>query len=291
MSVELVLAQVFPVVGRDNHQGAGKQAEPIEIVDEPAELLVEVGNAIIVSVEHRLDFPRCELLFIVDEPPLQDRHVGGGPGPDAEVTVEACRWYVRIVGVVKIEEREEGPAFLALNPGEHVAADLGRILAVVVVGGSPGSPLGTEHALKQNPLTEGRCPEDIRDRELVILEMSKAATEAGLDAAIGGVGDEAGRGVTAGGEVLGEGRMRSIERVVDAGRKFMGPAAGHHAGVRRQSPRSRRPRLLERDSSPGQSRQIGGRIAAVAMKTQMVSSHRVEYDQKDIRTWSVLTTR
>ena len=50
-------------------------------------------------------------------------------------------------------------------------------------------------------------------------------------------------------------------------------------------------RLLERDSSSGQSRQIGGRIAAVAMKTQMVSSHRVEYDQKDIRTWSVLTTR
>ena len=36
--------------------------------------------------------------------------------------------------------------------------------------------------------------------------MSKAATEAGLDAAIGGVGDEAGRGVTVGGEVLGEGR-------------------------------------------------------------------------------------
>ena len=53
MSAELVLAQVFPVVGRDNHQGAGKQAEPIEFVDEPAELLVEVGNAIIVSVEHR----------------------------------------------------------------------------------------------------------------------------------------------------------------------------------------------------------------------------------------------
>ncbi len=28
MSVELVLAQVFPVVGRHNDQGAGKQAEP-----------------------------------------------------------------------------------------------------------------------------------------------------------------------------------------------------------------------------------------------------------------------
>ena len=84
----------------------------------------------------------------VDEPPFQDRHVGGRPGPDAEVTVEACRWYVRVVGVVKIEEREEGPAFLAHNPGEHVAADLGRILAVVVVGISPGSPLGTEQALK-----------------------------------------------------------------------------------------------------------------------------------------------
>ena len=64
MSVELVLAQVFPVVGRDNHQGVGKQAEPIEIVDEPAELLVEVGNAIIVSVEDRLDFSRCELLLV-----------------------------------------------------------------------------------------------------------------------------------------------------------------------------------------------------------------------------------
>ena len=162
---------------------------------------------------------------------------------------------------------------------------------MVVVGVSPGSPLGTEHPLKQNPLAQGRCPEDIREREVVVLEVSEAATEAGLDAAVGGVGDEAGRGVTVGGEVLGEGRMRLIERPVDAGRKFVGPAAGHHAGVRGQSPGSRRPRLLERDSSPGQSRQVGGRVAAVAMEAQMVSSHRVEHDQQDVRTWSVLTTR
>ena len=148
MSVELVLAQVFPVVGRDNHQGAGKQASQSR--SRRARRVARRGR----QCHHRkrrnrLDFPRCELLLIVDEPPFQDCQVRSGPGFDAEVTVEACRWHVRVMGVVKIEEREEGPAFLAHHPGERVAADLGRILAVVVVGGSPGSPLWTEHALKR----------------------------------------------------------------------------------------------------------------------------------------------
>ena len=117
---------------------------------------------------------------------------------------------------------------------------------------------------------------------LVILEMSKAATEAGLDAAIGGVGDEAGRGVTAGGEVLGEGLM-----VPSSG--WLMPVGVHGASGRsscwREKAESTEPSTspLERDSSSGQSRQIGGRIAAVAMKTQVVSPHRVEYDEKKIR--------
>ena len=42
----------------------------------------------------------------------------------------------------------------------------------------------------------------------MVLVVGEAAAEAGLGAAVGGVGDEAGGGIAVGGEELGEGRMR-----------------------------------------------------------------------------------
>ena len=56
--VERVLAQVFPVIGGDDHQGIVQSSGPLQVVEEQAELLVEVGDAVIVGVEDELDLSR-----------------------------------------------------------------------------------------------------------------------------------------------------------------------------------------------------------------------------------------
>ena len=47
---EVVLAEVLAVVGRDDDQRVLEHAPAVELVEEPAELLVEVGDAVVVGV-------------------------------------------------------------------------------------------------------------------------------------------------------------------------------------------------------------------------------------------------
>ena len=114
MAVELVLAEVLAVVGRDDHQRVRQQAAPVQLVEEPAELLVEVGDAVVVGVAARAGSSLgASFVLSESEPPVQDRDVGGRLGLDAEVPVEAAGRDVGVVGVEEVQEREEGPIPLA----------------------------------------------------------------------------------------------------------------------------------------------------------------------------------
>ena len=62
----------------------------------------------------------------------------------------------------------------------------------------------------------------------------------------------------------------------------MGPSAGEHAGVRGERPGGRRSRLLEPDPPGGQSRQVGGRIAVIAVGAQVIGADRVEHDHQHV---------
>ena len=53
-----MFAEAFAVVGGDDHPGLFEDGAAVELVDEPAELLVQVRDAIIVAVAKRGSGPR-----------------------------------------------------------------------------------------------------------------------------------------------------------------------------------------------------------------------------------------
>ena len=81
MPVEPVLAQFFTVIGRDDHQRVGQPPALLQIVEELAKLLVQVGDAVVVGVEDELNFLGRQLRLVLDEPSIQVLQVGGRTGP------------------------------------------------------------------------------------------------------------------------------------------------------------------------------------------------------------------
>ena len=114
VSEEAVVAELFPMIGSDRDHRIPQQALLRQLVEQPAELIVEVGDGALVGSDLGLQTPRASSrLSACGNPGAPVADQPGGEAARAELGIEGSRRQVRLMGVEVIQEREEGPSLLA----------------------------------------------------------------------------------------------------------------------------------------------------------------------------------
>ena len=278
-----MLAEVLAVVGRHDHQGLLQAAATSQLVEEPAELFVEVGEAVIIGVAHHPELSRRHRALLPDEPLQQDEAIGRTLRTPAEGTPKIAGRDVRIMGVIEVQEGEERPvARPIVQPAQQLVADRGGVLAVGHLVGVADAPVAGDQR-PEDPAAQGRAPQDAHRREVLVFVMPEAPRQAGLGAGIRPVGDEARGRVPARRKILGQRGERPVERPAEIRAQFVRPSAGHEARVRGQGPRGGRPRLREPDTPGGEPLQVRARRPMIPVGAEAIGPHGVQHDQQDIR--------
>ena len=178
------------------------------------------------------------------------------------------------MGIVVIHEGEERPLRLpaARQPVEELAMDHRRRLAESSASNAPRSAHEGSQQVdlkcslrKRSSMLSPSRGRSIRaaslkalsSREEVILVDGETPTQPRVGAAIGRVGDESGRGVAPGPQVLRQRGMGRVQRGEPTGRELVGPPAREEAGVGRQGPRRGRLHPVEPDPAPRQDSSVG----------------------------------
>src|SRR5262249_55920780 len=97
------------------------------------------------------------------------------------------------------------------------------------------------------------------------------------------IGDEAGRGVPAGTEELGQGGAGGAQPPEPLDVELVRPATGEQAGVRRQRPGRGGSSLIESNPLHRQSREVRRGVATVAVQAEVVGTDGIQYDEQDVR--------
>ena len=108
MAEGTMIAERFPMVRGDDHHGVVEEPPSSQVLEQPAELFIEEGDAIVVAVAGHLEVPFHRRRLVHPHVIEQEVVLSGGPGPDPEAALGSRRGYVRVVGVVVVQEGEEG---------------------------------------------------------------------------------------------------------------------------------------------------------------------------------------
>ena len=225
--VELaVLAEHLPVIAGDDDQGRLVKLEGFQALDDAPDAVVGVGDFTGIEVVLK---SRCKGLW---------RRIGG-------------------VGIVVVQEEEEGLALVSLQPLQSETA-----------------------GLFTPAFTRGRCPDGSFES---ILVGSKALVESRLRIQHEGAHDRARREASPV-EHLGQRFVRVsqlvVEIVADAVTRRDG--AGQHRAVSRQRHRNWGIGVREDDALLGDSIDVRGELAGIAVAAEVVGSAGVDADQEDV---------
>ena len=133
MHEQIMFAQALAMVGCDNDQCSIEDATTLQVVEQRAELFIQIGQAIIISIASQVQVALGQALLVQEAPSHQDVpeillgfrvHAEPVPGPWGD--------QVRRVRIEVIEEHEEGTPRLATlaEPVQKIAIDLLSSLAV-----------------------------------------------------------------------------------------------------------------------------------------------------------------
>ena len=129
-----VLAETFAMVRGDDQPGSLQDPAPVQLVDQLAELLIEIRDAIVIGVGGE-----CHALGrdsrLVELPPVLDQEALIVVGRlDPETMKPSRRQLIGIMGVEVVQESEKRPLRLraAGQPVEKLAIDHRRPLAIGV---------------------------------------------------------------------------------------------------------------------------------------------------------------
>ena len=104
-----MLAEALAVVRGDDHPGPLENGTAIELVDQPAELLVEIRDAVVVGVAAEIDLVRGRPVLDQAAANPGSRSTRDRSRLDPESVDARRRKLIRIVGVKVIQEGEERP--------------------------------------------------------------------------------------------------------------------------------------------------------------------------------------
>ena len=128
----VILAETLAMIRSDDHPRPPKYGTAFELVDQAAELLVEIRHAIVVRVTTETDLVRRRIFSASTS---ANRASISSPAT-AWIRTESVdahrRELIRIVCVVKIQEGEERPLRLPASgqPVEKLAIDNRRVLSI-----------------------------------------------------------------------------------------------------------------------------------------------------------------
>ncbi len=241
MAEDTVSAERFPVVRGDDDQRPVEQPLASQLVEQPAELVVQEGDAIVVAVAGHDHVPSRDHGLQVSEIG-QELIIARGPGTDAETARIARRGHIRIVGVEAVHEGEERairppPA----QPVEEGVVDPARV-AGLEADPLPVVEVAAAEDVPEDPAPGDRAAQQESRRERIVLVMREAAIQPGLVTAIGGVRNEARGLIASRGQVSGQRGGRGIERVLPVGIELVRPPTGEEAAMRGERPVGRRHR-------------------------------------------------
>ncbi len=137
---EPVVAQVLPVVGGHDHHRVVEHPALPQLVEQQAQPTVKMRDRVIIEVVGHLYVADGELQLVEDVPLLQDDPLGPGRGPDTEVRGRIVRDLIKRVGVVIVQEGEEGasPRALPREPVQKPRSTSAAPLACSFESGSRG---------------------------------------------------------------------------------------------------------------------------------------------------------
>jgi hypothetical protein len=197
---QAVLAEAFAVVGGDDQESVVENALAVELIDEGAELVVEIGEAAIVTVAGEAEDGGRKAGFVDLGPVVADQaELGIGTGWSAEAMGHGAGEEVGGVSVDQVDECKEGALglFALGQPGEELSVyDLG-VFAVAVVQVAGGVVGHSEEAADRADDLEQFFDQmdgagDAEGVENVVFIMGEAAIEAAIVGAIEGVAGESG---------------------------------------------------------------------------------------------------
>src|SRR5262249_18663582 len=127
-----LFAKTLAVIRGDDHPGSLEEGTAIELVDQPAELLIEIGHAVVVGVASEIDLVLRRPVLAQGQPISEPGRLSVVPRLDPETMDALLRYLVGIVGVIVIQEREERPLGLTAfgEPVEKLPIDDRSLLPI-----------------------------------------------------------------------------------------------------------------------------------------------------------------
>src|SRR5262249_16652404 len=230
-----VLAEGFAVIRSDDDQRVLQMPAPLEFVEQPSDLLVEISDRAVVAVNVGLVLLWRRFLSVPAPRSAKDVDAAKAPVIElrSELFVERRGRQTRLVRVQIVEEGEEGALILALQPAQKRASDFMGCFApddVVIIDQSP------HRVVIENGSAQRRAERELRRRDLIIFVVSESAAEAVFGVAVVSVGDESCGQITVRAERFSQRGVGVIERGAKIRAYLARKSSGEHGGVRRQRP-------------------------------------------------------
>src|SRR5262249_34886201 len=140
-----------------------------------------------------------------------------------------------------------------------------------------------ERLPEERRLGEGRCAEDLLERDLEVLPSGEPAGEPALPRGVIGVGRETSRAISVVPENFGDRRRLVVERRLPAATVVLRIQRGEEAAVRGERPRAIREGVVEHDPLAADAVDGYGGRARVAVQAQALRAHRVEQEDQNVR--------
>ena len=235
MVKQIVFSQSFAMIGGHDDQGSIEHAASCQFVEQFAQLLVQIGHAIVVGVPRQSSVDRTNIQ-LVDRLPVVDQEdeIGHSPRLEPEAILGPAGKHVGRMGVIKVEESEKGRAGCGrcASQSRNARSIARRVLSGVHDGKKGREPRflhgraeradvessADEHAQIRNHLQKmvdepGR-PQRHELFENIILVVSEATVQAGFVGTIELVGDESRRRVAMRPQILGQ--SREVRRAAES---------------------------------------------------------------------------
>ncbi len=107
MAEAAMIAELLPMVRGDDHHGVVEQPLDSQFLEQPTELFIEEGDAVVVAIAGHLDVPLSGRGILQRHVAQEEGVIPWRFGPDAEAALKSRRGYVRRVGVEVIQEGEK----------------------------------------------------------------------------------------------------------------------------------------------------------------------------------------
>src|SRR5262249_44936364 len=232
--IQTMLTELFAVISGDYNDRVFQYSLPTQGIKQLSELVVEIGDRPVVSIDLFLKLGVGNLSPVIVVPiGTQQWTPLGVSSACAEFPIKRRRRKVGIVGIVIIEKDEERTILVLTEPAQELLIDfLSRLaIQVLVVFHEPAQTRTGRHRSKH-----GQARNKLADGNWIILVVYEPSIEPEFVTAVQRVGDEASRQIAVFRKLLCNSRIPSVERNLPVGRQFVIVTAREHRRMRRKRP-------------------------------------------------------